>query len=221
MKIVGLLVFAGLAMMTGSLFERVLSALVQEHLDIDPYIPDSPIWGLSVIVLGLGFYFCARLFDQKIVQVSQSSAGRKDVDKATAQQLLSKCSDDQFREFFYFLTSDHAYSREQVDPIDNFAWYLESSDCRYTDKKVEKSRVRLSRNLSALRSFTAHQFFMTHSGHYSMQPLHNIDRSPDPKKADYALYDELTKQLNQLSETAESSLEDFKKCLRARLQHQV
>ena len=216
-RITWAVVLSGLALIAAPLWERIVSAIISKTFDLSDYIPNEPILGVVLVVLGLLYHLGASIVEsQKDRILGPKAQANIEHDRALANRFLDIVTEDEFLYQLEMLGSDHSCDTERWNILAGMERFADRTENEFLNDSIQEQMKLLRGDLNQLTGFIVTHFFPMNnsasSGRSYLYPDCNIDRKGTGTPEQHVKYSKYSKELLQL---VNSIREDYEKLRRA------
>ncbi len=224
-RITWLVVLGGMAMMSTQLWEAILNAFLEREFNLSVSGTNDAAWGFALCVLGL-LYHMANTGFYDLLKGNEARARRQleiEHDKGIFQKANELLKQEYLENFIDIVQSDHSYYMDQCSRIEEFARYLAITSNHFLTPSLFDVTRRLLIAWSELGQFLSYKFFVFPKNQIDpplrlcMQPGLNMDREGNGSPEQVAKYDELTNQLEALTNAFIAEYRNFRKTVKNEL----
>lgn len=224
-RLTWLIVIAGIAMMSTQLWEEIANKVLQTQFDISVSGENDAAWGFTLCVLGL-LYHMANTGFYELLKWNKTHARQeleRQHDRAIFERVSQILNDQQIENFVQSLLDDHSYYMDESGRVDSFARFLATTSNHFLRPPVADAVRRFLLAWMELAQFISYKFFVFPNNQKEppfrlcMAPELNMDREGSGAPEQVATYDELTKELEILSERTIDEYRTFRTAIKNEL----
>jgi len=212
-------------MMSTPLWERALNAILTKEFQFSITDGNDAAWGFALCVLGL-IYHTSNSAIYELLNERLTSQRKDDElahDRAIYRNADALLQEQQFLSFMRTLLGDHSYHMQNMERIDKFVRYLAPTSNQFLSPTLRAAAAAFVEAAYQHGEFVALQFFVFPKGQTEsnvrlcMKPGWNCDREGSGSPEQIRMYDQLTKELETLSNTVISRYHDLRSAVKQEL----
>ena len=178
-RIAWIVVAAGIGLVLSPWWEPVLRAVMKRVFGIDVDPPTPPLFGLALIVAGLGYH----LFAYRIETLGERERQQASIahDRKQVARFCGALREHDLDRFLYRMENEHAYLSSEITSVRASAVMLHSIEMHFIDGDVRKQAASFTSAVLELGRFCGRNFFVypdraSDDPQYAMHPAKNWDR---------------------------------------------
>lgn len=214
-KITWAVVIAGLALLSTSLIDRVISALFEISFQIKLTDGNDAIFGIALVIIGLGYHLLIRKMEigerYENKKIENDNIIKHDTDVFRKSE--SVMDEATFKSIIDWIATDHSYESDQVRLLDDYYFHCIENNNAYINVYLDKAKREFLEKLYSLREFLSYNFFVypknqKNEKRFCMHPEKNIDRGGNSFSK---FYDDKTTELENSIKEAYTAFVTFRK----------
>lgn len=205
-RITWVVVSVGLALMSTSLFEKVIAMFIEKSFNIKITGENDVAWGFSLVAIGLLYHLATTSIFELVSKKEKLTKELKHIehDQVIFEQANKIMSGDFLSQFLYSLGNDHSYYIEYTWKLERFCQFLAGDENQFLSAELESPTQEFLRSSRKFLGFLAYKFFVFpqnqagENPRLCMVPTLNMDREGDGSPEQVRKYDTLTADLESL-----------------------
>jgi len=198
-KITWAVVIAGLALLSTSLIDKIISAVFELSFQIKLTDRNDAVIGIALVIIGLGYHLLIRKMEIsetfKNNKIESDKKTKHDTDIFHASESIM--DEATFKNIIDWIATDHSYESDQVKKLDDYYFHCREHNNAYINSELEEAKSGFLDKLYTLREFVSYNFFVYPNNQpsakrFCMHPEKNIDRGGDSFSE---FYDDKTTEL--------------------------
>lgn len=201
-KIIWAVVIAGIALLSTSLIDKIISAIFEISFQIKLTDGNDAVIGIALVIIGLGYHLLIRKMEisEKFTnkKIENDKISKHDTDIFQASE--SVMDEATFKYILDWIATDHSYESDQVKKLDDYYFNCREHNNAYINQELEDTKSEFLDKLHTLREFVSYNFFVYPNNQpkakrFCMHPEKNIDRGGDSFSE---FYDDKTTELETI-----------------------
>jgi hypothetical protein len=219
-RITWVVVIAGLALISAPLWEQLVSALISKTFDLSSYIPNEPIYGVALVIIGLAYHLGAIILSSKPTpEMTLKQKESREHDISLARDFFEIAPEENFYFFLDVLGSNHSSDDALWKTLSGIERFGNLSGNEFLNPEVKEHFEALHSDVARLTSFISRNFFVmgTNTDRTYLYPDLNGDRGGNYRPEEIARYDKFATQMIEIIMATKENYKALRRVIKTEL----